>query len=177
MVSSKEWWATTKNDPAKFSDWLLRQYRGEVTAAQRIRLLASQFDTSVQNRSILAYIANQEENHATWVKTLIRNRGIEIPEDLTQGAEKRYWAKTLPGIDSFETGAAVAAHAEKMRLERIKAIAGDPEAPEDVRSTFSKILVDEEFHERAFRRMTNDSAYAATEGNHELGKEALGLEA
>jgi len=177
MRSSKEWWESTKNDSEGFNGWLLRQYRGEVTAAQRIRLLASQFNTSVQNQSILACIASQEETHADWVKSLLVSRGVVIPDDISKEAEERYWAKTLPGIDSFETGAAVAAHAEKMRLERIKAIAGDPEAPEDVRSTFSKILVDEEFHERAFRRMTNDSAYAATEGNHELGKEALGLEA
>lgn len=177
MVSSEKWWETTKADEGKFNDWLLRQYRGEVTAAQRIRLLASQYETSVKNRYILSAIASQEEQHAEWVKTLLVNRGISIPENLSEEAEQRYWAKTLPGIDSFETGAAVGAHAEKMRLDRIKAIAGDSLAPQDVRSVFAKILKDEEFHERAFRRMTTNEAYEATMGNHELGKVALGLEA
>jgi rubrerythrin len=81
----------------------------------------------------------------------------------------------LPGIHDLESGCAVGAHAEKMRLERIEAIAQDPGAPPDVRAVFTRILPEERFHERAFREMAGGAALRAAEGAHELGRLALGL--
>ena len=46
----------------------------------------------------------------------------------------------LAAIEDLETGCAVGAHAERMRLERIEVIAGDPEAPADIRAVFARIL-------------------------------------
>lgn len=62
-----------------------------------------------------------------------------------------------------------------MRLERIRAIASDETAPADIREVFAKILPQEEFHARAFKKMTTDDMYAATADSHELGRVALGL--
>lgn len=62
-----------------------------------------------------------------------------------------------------------------MRLERIRAIASDTEAPEDIKQVFLRILPQEEYHARAFRKMTSTEAYNATTDAHELGRVALGL--
>ncbi len=173
-MNSKQWWELVKNNPAKFNDWLIKQYRGEVTAAQRIRLLASKFARTLLQERTLEIIAKQEETHASWVLDLLKARGI-VPD--TKNAEDRYWKQTLKGIEDFETGCAVGAHAEGMRLERIRAIADDPEAPKDVADTFKRILKDEIFHEKAFRSFSSKKALAATAGNHSLGLQVLGLSA
>jgi hypothetical protein len=171
--TSAQWWAETKADPAKFNEWLLKQYRGEVTAAVRIVKLGEQFGITGKNAVTLGVIAGQEANHAQWVGELLKARGIELPT--VEEAEERYWAKTLPGIESFESGSAVAAHAEEMRLERIRVIVADADAPIDVRAVFTRILREEVFHARAFREMSTDAAMAATLNAHEAGMAALGL--
>lgn len=173
MKTSAQWWAECKADPEKFNRWLQRQYTGEVTAAKRInQVFAKHPPQNDRWWPVIQEIAAQEQAHAEWIAILLRNRGIE-PK--IEESDKRYWLETLPGIDDFFTASAVAAHAEAMRLERIKVIAEDPDAPEDVRNTFDRILRDELFHERAFRTMTSPEAYEATRDNHELGREALGL--
>jgi rubrerythrin len=63
----------------------------------------------------------------------------------------------------------------EMRLERIRAIASDCDAPEDIRAVFQRILPQEEFHARAFRKMTSEDVYQNTTDAHELGRIALGL--
>jgi len=103
----------------------------------------------------------------------LRARGEE-PAVIADKAE-RYWRATLPGIESWDTGCAVAAHAEAMRLERIRVIAADPDAPADVREVFARILPQEEFHERAFRTFSTDAALTATLHQHLAGAQALGL--
>lgn len=119
------------------------------------------------------WLIKQERKHAGWVLGLLQTRGVE-PD--TSNAEKRYWQEVLPEIESFETGAAVGAHAEAMRLERIRAICCDQEAPQDVRDVFQRILKDEVFHEQAFRDMAGREAMQRTAGAHERGRELLGLE-
>lgn len=175
MKTSVQWWNEVKADPEKMKEWLLKQWRGEVTASSRILLLASQFNAEPKARKILETIAEQEVTHAGWIGDILIARGIAVDIFDIDNAEKRYWAKTLPGIDSLETGAAVAAHAEGMRLERIRAIVADEDAPTDIREVFTKILKDEEWHERAFTNLSNEAAMKATEGNHKLGLEVLGL--
>lgn len=174
MKNSKVWWNEVKTDSVKFNDWLIKQYRGEVTAASRIESFAEKYATSSRDKKILKVIAGQEKTHANWVLDLLKSRNIK-PD--IEHAEDRYWKETLPEIESFETGAAVGAHAEAMRLDRIKAICEDELAPVDVRSVFKKILRDELFHERAFRNMAGVEAMLATENAHNKGKELLGLEA
>lgn len=170
--TSQQWWAEIKNDPKRFNSWLLRQYRGEATAAKRITEFADQFAPDVKTKRILYTIATQEMNHAEWVLQLLKTRGIQ---PRIEGAEKRYWQVTLPEIKSFETGAGVAAHAERMRLERIRTIAEDETAPGDVKSTFAQILKDELFHERAFREMAGPMGMELTLEAHREGRKALGL--
>lgn len=173
MKTSQEWWKEVKTDEAKFVDWLVKQHRGEVTAAQRIEAFAEKYAISDKHKKTLSLIAKQERQHASWVAELLESRGIK--QDVSC-AEEKYWRETLPKIESFETGAAVGAHAEKMRLERIRVIASDISAPEDVRETFKKILKDELFHEKAFRNMAGDDAMKKTFHSHESGLNALGLE-
>lgn len=170
--TSQQWWNEVKSDPKRFNGWLIRQYRGEVTAAERILCFAALHapdDTAIR---ILTTIANQETQHAEWVLTLLKARGIQ--PDL-RDAEKRYWKETMPQIASFATGCAVGAHAEKMRLERIQTIAEDATAPWDVKEVFTRILKDELFHERAFRELAGPQALEETVVSHRKGREVLGL--
>ena len=174
MKTSLTWWKEVRQSPELLADWLVKQYRGEVTAASRIRLLGMRFNVDTKIKSILEAIAQQEEIHAAWILELLAARGL-AHFATTDDAENRYWAETLPGITDFETGSAVAAHAEKMRLDRITAISEDVLAPFDIVSTFQKILRDELWHERMFRQMSTDAALTATAGDHERGMQVLGL--
>lgn len=173
MRNSLTWWNATRADAAAFVDWLRDQYHGEITAHDRIQnFLVTHVPADSPWRKTLEFIASQELTHAAWVGDLLRARGIE-PAVLSK--PERYWDQTLPGATTFETAAAVAAHAEEMRLERITVIAADDEAPADVRSVFARILPEERFHATAFRRMAGEPAFAATLARHELGMEAIGL--
>ncbi len=171
-VSSQQWWNKVKASPTLLNAWLIKQYRGEATAASRI----SAFSTTApeKHQKALALIAEQETQHAGWVLDLMKARGIEETMRL-EDAEKRYWAKVSPAATDFHTTAAVAAHAEGMRLERIRVISEDETAPTDIRETFAAILVDELFHEAAFRLMAGEDAMESTLPSHRAGRELLGL--
>ncbi|HEX8698053.1 MAG TPA: ferritin family protein [Myxococcaceae bacterium] len=171
METSHTWWERTKRNPEAFHAWLRDQYRGEQTAAGRILALREQFaQQGTRAWRVLGVIAQQEQEHARWVHGLLEARGLQPQEKA-----ERYWPHVLSQIGDLETGAAVGAHAERMRLERIEAIASDPESPEDVRRVFQKILPQERFHERAFARLAGTEALARTADAHELGRQALGL--
>lgn len=175
MKTSAQWWAETKADPEKLIDWLKRQYTGERTAVVRLeKLLADYPPENPKYLAVVRTIIAQEAQHADWVGELLIARGVELE---VGESENRYWAETLEGIDSFDTGSAVAAHAEAMRLERIGVIANDEDAPADIREVFRKILPDEKFHTNAFQFMASEEALEATAGSHQLGLKALGLEA
>lgn len=172
MRTSAEWWQEVKNDPAKFNEWLLKQYRGEVTASDRIFEVAKMAENPAQV-NVLTKIANDEAKHAGWVQGLLANRGIFDIE--TEHAEARYWAAVKPSIKDFFSAMAVAAHAEAMRLERIQVIAFDPEAPKDVQAIFKAILADELFHEAAFKALAGEEAMAETKPSADEGRRLLGL--
>jgi rubrerythrin len=174
--SSIAWWAETRADPEKLLTWLYAQYRGEVTASQRILALRdAHAPAGSRAHRVLTIIAGQERDHAGWVAELLRARGLTA--EVHGGAEERYWKRTLPGITDLETGCAVGAHAEAMRLQRITAIADDATAPADIRAVFAKILPQERFHERAFRSLATAASLEATREAHALGRAVLGLEA
>ncbi len=171
---SARWWEETRNDPERLVDWLFDQFRGEVTAASRIERLRDAYAApDARAYRVLTVIAGQERRHADWVAGLLRSRGL-TPE-VRGEPEARYWARTLPGIADLETGCAVGAHAERMRLERIEVIAADPEAPADVRDVFTRILREERFHERALRGLATPESLERTREAHALGREVLGL--
>lgn len=170
--TSLAWWEDVLSNPTLLISWLQKQYHGEVTAADRIRTFADSYCTDPLQQKTLALIASQEELHASWVATLLLLRAVK-PTVLKK--DERYWDKTLPGIEDFISGAAVASHAERMRLNRIQVICDHPATPEDIRTVFLKILPQEKFHERAFAQMAGSEALEATRGNHEQGLEALGL--
>jgi rubrerythrin len=162
-----------KRDPEAFTAWLLDQYRGEATAAGRIEMLRDAYaEPGSRAHRILGVIAGQERRHAVWVGDLLTARGIQPQIGVKR---ERYWKETLGGIHDLATGCAVGAHSERMRLERIEVIAGDPEAPPDVRAVFQRILPEERFHARAFAELAGDEALAEMRGAHELGRRALGL--
>ncbi|MFL5352749.1 ferritin family protein [Archangium sp.] len=171
--TSQQWWEETRKDPARLRDWLLDQYRGEATAAGRIEAFRdAHAHGQPRAHRVLTVIAAQERQHATWVGGLLRARGLE---PVVQDKAERYWEQPLAAIQDLESGCAVGAHAERMRLERIEVITSDPEAPEDVRAVFQRILPQERFHERAFRSLAGTEALEATREAHELGRNALGL--
>jgi rubrerythrin len=172
MKTSREWWSETKQSDAAMTRWLLSQYHGEVSAAEKIERLRERFAAgSPRADRLLSIIAAQERLHAGWVLTLLQRRGL----DPAREHQDRYWSKTLPGITDLETGCAVGAHAEKMRLERIETIVFDEGAPADVRAVFQQILPQELFHERAFRSLSTPAALSQTSTAHEEGRNALGL--
>ncbi len=173
MRDSQTWWCATRDNPAALHAWLYDQYRGEVTAASRIEALRDRF-AAADSRAhrVLTVIAEQERTHAAWVGELLAARGLPVA---IEDKPDRYWRRVLPGITDLATGAAVGAHAERMRLERIETIAGDPDAPADIRAVFARILPEERFHERAFAGLATAESLARTAGAHALGREALGL--
>jgi hypothetical protein len=172
-VTSQTWWKTIRVDAARLHAWLYDQYRGEVTAASRIEGVRDRFATpGTRAYRVLTAIANQERAHATWVGALLAARGLPVE---VQAKSDRYWQKVVPGIDDLETAAAVGAHAETMRLERIEVIANDPNAPDDVRAVFARILPQERFHARAFTSLATAVTLEKTASAHALGREALGL--
>ncbi len=170
--TSQEWWDALKHRPEQLLAWLLDQYRGEATAAERIERLRDAYGAEPRAQRVLTVIADQERKHAGWVGGLLRTRGVD---PIVSDKQDRYWKRALPGVQDFETGCAVGAHAERMRLERIEVIAADPDTPEDIRGVFTRILPEERFHERAFRTLAGARALEATRGAHALGRQALGL--
>jgi rubrerythrin len=172
-ISSEVWWQEVRSDEKKLNRWLVKQHRGEASASMKIVLFAQQYAPDDTSKRILNVIAEQERQHAEWILALLKTRGIE---SIVEKHEERYWNKTMPGIASFKTGCAVGAHAERMRLERIRAIANCDASPTDIWITFRKILKDEEFHERMFTMLAGQEALEQTLSNHTAGREILGLE-
>lgn len=171
--TSEEWWSVTKRNEAALHAWLYDQYRGEVTAAGRIEALRDAFTTPASRpHRVLTAVAGQERKHAEWVAELLRARGLDVH---VEPVEERYWKRTVPEVVDLATGAAIGAHAERMRLERIVVIASDPDVDDDIRSAFRRILPEERFHERAFRGLASAAALESTAGAHELARRALGL--
>jgi hypothetical protein len=173
MKTSKQWWESVKNNQSLLNQWLMNQYHGEVKAAQKIEELILSKEAPSNQKRIVKIIVEQEKNHAVWIGQLLTARGI-TPKVLQK--KERYWDKTLSQIVDWDTGCAVAAHAERMRLERIRVICEDKDTPEDIRLVFEKILVEEEFHAATFDRFTTGDAILATWDGHAQGMEELGLE-
>ena len=172
-MTSVQWWRQVKTNADALLDWLADQYHGEITAHERIRQFADQYaPEGSPHRHVLGIIAEQELAHANWVGELLTTRGL-APQKLVK--PERYWERTLRQIDSLESGAAVAAHAEAMRLERITVIANDSEAPADIRAVFRRILPQEKFHARAFAKMAGDTALMSAARSHADGMAAIGL--
>lgn len=175
--TSQEWYDSIKNDPEKIIKWLKDQYHGEVTAAERIRSLILCYNPpgdQTKWKDTVETIAKQEELHAEWVGELLRNRGVE-PEKLVK--DERYWDNTIKQITDWDSGCAVAAHAEKMRLDRIEVICKDPATPMDISGVFHIIMKQEIFHEKAFREFSTDDAMQRTLEGHLAGLNELGLKA
>lgn len=168
--TSKQWWEKVSASEENLVAWLRRQYHGEVTAAERIEQYCLT-QAPAKWVKTLKMIAEQERKHAGWVQGLLANRDA-VPGPAHQN---RYWEKTLGEIDSFESAAATAAHAENMRLERIETIAFDENAPADVKEVFEAILREEVFHAHAFEKMAGSKAMADTLEAHIMGRQAIGL--
>lgn len=172
MKTTQQWWDEVSNDESLLVDWLKDQYHGEVTAEKRIRDLLTQYELGDKVKRLINKIADDEKQHAEWVKGLLESRGItaEVLEK-----EERYWNKVLPvGDVSFEEMAAIGHHAETMRLERIKVLAQDTKYP-DISDVFKRILPDELFHAAAFEAVSTPEAIANASDNHRAGLNALGL--
>lgn len=173
LKTSLEWWNDVKNSPDKLVNWLKNQYHGEAVASERIRkYILPKFEGKYH--FMVERIADDEDRHASWVGELLSKRGV-TPEVLKK--EERYW-KTVMTEDFSEDGnyaAAVAAHAEEMRLERIKVIMDDATADEDIVQTFKNIYKDELFHAKGFKLIAGDEYYNKASNTHAKGLEALGL--
>ena len=174
MKSSQKWWDETKASSEKVINWLKNQYHGEAIASARIKEfilphMEGKYSFMVEK------IADDEERHAQWIGKLLLDRGV-IPEILQK--EERYWQEVITE-DFTSSGnyaaAVVAAHAEEMRLERIKVIMVDETADSDIVNTFKNIYKDELFHAKAFKLIAGDNYYSKASENHAKGLEALGL--
>jgi hypothetical protein len=172
MLTTKEWWNGIRDNPEELARWLRRQYVGELAAVNLLSQLLIRFGSKMNEAQweTIHKIMSQEAVHGRWMKELMDVRGI-LPEE-NASAERRYWNEVLPAVDSFEKAVAAGFHAENMRLFRIREIANDPKAPEDIRTTFNRILPHEEWHEEAFAEMMGDTDITEF---HEKGLEALNL--
>lgn len=173
LVTPAQWWEKTKADEGLIINWLKNQYHGEAIAAERIRqYILPHFEGKYG--FLVERIAEDEDKHASWVGELLKNRGV-TPEILKK--EERYWRQVM--TEEFKEdgnyAAAVAAHAEEMRLERITVIMNDESAPVDIRNTFTQIYRDELFHAKGFKLIAGDEYYNKASENHARGVEALGL--
>lgn len=176
--TSHQWWKEVKANPVKLEEWLRAQYHGEITAAERlaqvVNMLEGECEYTIQKT--LTRIGEQEFAHAGWIEKLLTDRGMKA--EMIKGHKSRYWQKTLPRKYleiPIKRLAAIGAHAEAMRLKRIKVIANDKTAPADIRKVFQKILPQEEFHARAFRKIAGVKEYRAALTKHYEGLNALGL--
>ena len=172
MRNSVDWWNSVKSDEISLINWLKDQYHGEMLASKRIREHFSKFSLSKIQQLIITKIAKEEELHAEWIGKLLLSRGY-FPDILEK--HERYWEATLKGMDTAEDVAAIGAHAEAMRLERIEAIATDETAPEDIRNVFLKIWPMEVAHELLFEKISSPEAMLRHKGNSDAGRQALGL--
>lgn len=173
MSTSKQWLAEVLKSESKINDWLVRQYVGEFHAAKRVAQLATNIH-DLEKKVKIQRIAADESQHAQWVKQLLINRGISTNID-NQESENRYYKNILNKTDP-EYLIAAGAHAEKMRLERIRAIVDSVEVAEDIRECFKNILVDEVRHEQDFREMSTQEMYQEALSYHQEGMVALSLE-
>lgn len=173
MKTSQEWWDETKNSPELIDNWLKNQYHGEALASERIRKFILPHMEG-KYHFLVEKIANDEDTHAKWVSELLNSRGITA-EILKK--EERYWKEVMTEDfnDDGQYAAAVAAHAEEMRLERIEVIMKDPESPKDIKKVFTQIFKDEQFHAKGFKLIAGDDYYNKASENHAKGVEALGL--
>lgn len=177
MKTTAQWWEDVSTSPSKLEDWLKDQYYGEQTAAVRIRgLLDAYPEITAKQRAIINRIADDEEQHAIWVKGLLNTRGIPVIEFHRDKAE-RYWSKVLSDEPlTFSQICAIGHHAEVMRLDRINLLAADKRFT-DIAEVFGKILPDELFHAKAFCAMSTTADIEAARGRHNDGLNALGLAA
>jgi len=175
MKTPQQWWDGIKDDPNLIIGWLKNQYHGEATAATRIReLIVVHFEPTSTAYKLASRIANDEDRHAAWIGSLLIMRGV-TPKILNK--EERYWPAALtaaPEGDGLYV-AGIAAHAEEMRLERIKIIMEDDNAPKDIQAIFKEIYHDEVFHAKAFKEISGDTYYDMTTEKHAEGLQALGL--
>lgn len=176
MNTSSEWWSKTKSNNVLLIDWLKNQYHGERTAAIKIKNLffTDNIILNDSEKKAINQIAKEEDIHADWIESLLISRGITA-EILDK--ESRYWDQVLleENTKSKEDLSAIAHLAESMRLERIKVIAEDLEAPEDIRNVFKKILPMELKHESIFASMTDKESLNKVSVNHNKGLNELGL--
>lgn len=171
MHTTKEWWEKVSSDENKMIDWLYDQYRGEVKAAKRIAELPKIYGLSGRTEAIINIIALQEDNHASWIKKLLEDRGL-IPE--VKDVEERYWKEVLLKDMTFSYVCAIGHHAEVMRLERIELLSKDKRF-EDIAIVFKKIYNDEIFHAKAFASMSTPEDIEKAKIFHMKGMEAIGL--
>lgn len=175
QTTSEQWWSEVKADSQKLEKWLQRQYVGEFAAVHLLAEILLKYGSQMTEceRSNVAKVAHQELLHGTWISELLNSRGVS-PED-NASATRRYWNEVLPSVTDFKTSMQAAHQAENMRLARIRTIANDEEAPEDIRNVFKAILPHEEWHEIIFSEMMGDSYSDSLEAAHNQGLFALSL--
>lgn len=170
--TTAEWWAETRDDEQKLAHWLRRQYVGELAAVNLLSEMILKFGADMTEEQWVNThkVMMQEATHAKWMKSLLDARGI-LPEK-DADPTRRYWQEVLPAVNDFQKASAAAHDAEHMRLYRIREIANDPKASEDIRTTFKNILPHEEWHEEVFDSMRGN---ARLDEAHERGLAALSL--
>ena len=175
MQTTEQWWDKVSNNSGEMLVWLGDQFYGEQTAAIRVRNLLTEYpEITEPERKLITMIADDEAKHAGWILNLLLARGF-TSFGLTRDKPDRYWDKTLPTEPvTFSQICAIGHHAEVMRLDRIRLLAEDVRF-NDIAETFAKILSDEVFHAKAFACMSSPEDIEAARGNHDAGRQALGL--
>ena len=169
--TSLEWWHSIRHCHEEVCAWLQKQAYGEEQAAKRIASLAQDTDLPFETRVVLDRISEDEAKHAAWIKHCLKRRGLLALDE----HENRYWKEALKDVGTKDEIFAAAAHAEAMRLERIRVIAYDKTAPWDIYETFNGILKDEERHAAEFRKLASTEALEKMLPRHQEGLKALGL--
>ncbi len=175
MRTSMEWWQEIKADPARLTEWLRRQYVGEIAAVNLLSEVLLRFggEATETEWGNVHKVMLQEATHAKWMRQVCAGRGVELGRD--ESAERRYWKEVLPHVNNFREAMDAAYHAEHMRLDRIRLVAADTDvAYADLAVVFQRILPHEEWHEAVFDEMRAGSEGAVSQ-YHAKGLEALNL--
>ena len=141
-----------KRDPMWLTGWLDGQHTGELNAVASMEALLAAFRAQPEKGKqalLVERVVAQEKNHVELIGQLLKSRGVapRMPDH----------TEVLPGMDETGRGCAIASRAEAGPAGEIRIIVTDPETADDVRRVFSKVLMEESFHERAFAHLAGEA--------------------
>lgn len=158
------WWDGLLKDDERMMRWLQKLQQTEYDGFTGNREADEQWgggNPAVSN--VFRVTGDDEKRHSDLLVDLIHKRGgttVEVqPESL-------YWTEMDAIITSLETCAAVFHLGEVLAAERFKVLFEHDGTPDDIRAFLEAALPDEEYHARAFKRISSPEAIEIVQRKH-----------